>query len=61
MTAIVSVLENSVLTFKKYRNIRDEPGSVEKFENMVRKKFPGVRYINYYLKTGETFVKRVYL
>jgi hypothetical protein len=61
MTAIVFLNNQLEVMPKKYKNIRDQASSVEKFERVVCSKFPTAYYINYYLKSDGSFIKRVYL
>lgn len=45
--------------FLKYRNIQ-KPKRAE-FEQFIKKRFPGARYVNYYERSDKTFIERKYL
>ena len=45
----------------KYHSIEKGEKGEGRFERMIKRKFPTVRYINYYEKSDRSFAKRVYL
>jgi len=65
--AIIIVYTATGVEGKKYRTIKNDPHSVEKFLEDVPKQFPGAHHVNFYTKrnnplTGKgVFVKQVVL
>jgi hypothetical protein len=60
LSAIVVVKSENSIAFKKYRNIRNDPAALSRFERHAKQKFDGSHYVNYYAKDS-SFVFRRYI
>jgi hypothetical protein len=58
MTAVVAVQDGQTLRFLKYRRIRNDPETLRRFENFIRKDHPAAQHVNYYGGISRGFVKQ---